>query len=376
MPIDWMPRIFRRAPEAHDDGAAERRALDRRFTVLDEQLAWCTAMHSPREIVERLRAYLDEARQARDERARELVATIAGSAAAMLPRGRERTPELAAPRRDDDSYLFDNGSVQARFGDKGELLELTARGLENGVAHANLLSARRGRRILRTAPGQARVADHGLEVPFLIGDSPATLRVTLVGGEPFVRADLAVHWRERGARLVLENWFTVSAEPPWFGVSDAHLCALDDARAGIAVFALDTIGWSVRALPKGGAHVAHTLVSEPAAAVQRSWAFAPLHGATPGKIEAAWERFAYPPRVRLFTSDTPNVIVAACAPAPDGDGVVVTVRECEGRDAPLRLRCGARMRSAEPAEEVRIEAEELVAMIRAHATASFRVRFV
>jgi len=48
----------------------------------------------------------------------------------------------------------------------------------------------------------------------------------------------------------------------------------------------------------------------------------------------------------MFTSDDPAVLVTATKPADDGDGIVVRVRECDGRGRDLELRCGARAREA------------------------------
>ncbi len=77
------------------------------------------------------------------------------------------------------------------------------------------------------------------------------------------------------------------------------------------------------------------------------------------------------------------MLVVACKPAADGDGVVVRVRECDGGTRELRLRCGARMRSVESIDglerrsdaAVSIEGEHLVAELPALGLRSFRVRF-
>jgi alpha-mannosidase len=117
---------------------------------------------------------------------------------------------------------------------------------------------------------------------------------------------------------------------------------------------------------------------------QFSWAFAPLPTGTGiGEIEQMWRRFAHETSVRLFTSDDAAVLVTACKPAQDGDGIVVRVRECDGKNAELRLRCGGRMRDVvaidgveEPLDEpVRVEGESLTAPLPAYSLRSFRVRF-
>ncbi|MFI5389162.1 MAG: glycosyl hydrolase-related protein, partial [Candidatus Eremiobacterales bacterium] len=102
-----------------------------------------------------------------------------------------------------------------------------------------------------------------------------------------------------------------------------------------------------------------------------------------GAIERAWLTFAHQPRVRLFTCDDDGVAIAACKPAEDGDGAIVRVRECDGRGRAVALRCGARMREAEPVDALErpasgaatIEGEHLHCEIGAFALRSFRVRF-
>jgi alpha-mannosidase len=117
---------------------------------------------------------------------------------------------------------------------------------------------------------------------------------------------------------------------------------------------------------------------------QIKYAFAPFTAANTGAIEAAWNRFALESRVRLFVSDEDSVHVVACKPALDRDGVIVRIRECDGRAGTARIRSAGRVRSVEPCdalerpargEAVSIEAEHIVAPIGAYALRSFRVRF-
>jgi len=160
---------------------------------------------------------------------------------------------------------------------------------------------------------------------------------------------------------------------------------------GVACLALDTYGWSARALEGGGIHLGHSLLRSttwPDPNADRgehalSWAFAPLRDASTAEIERRWLEFAGFAGVRLFTSDDPNVAVVTCKPAEDGDGVVVRVRECNGNGARAALRCGGRMREAvsidaleRPANgEVTLEGETLTFSIAPFALRSFRVRF-
>ena len=166
---------------------------------------------------------------------------------------------------------------------------------------------------------------------------------------------------------------------------------MQDSNRGLAFFALDSYGWSARTLPGGGIQLGHSLLRgttwpDPEADLgeaRLSWAYAPFAGATTGAIERAWESFAYERRVRLFTTSDDAVLVVACKPAADGDGVIVRVRECDGTARPLRLRSGGRMREAVAVDglerplpnDVRIENEELVATIPGFGLRSFRVRF-
>jgi alpha-mannosidase len=85
----------------------------------------------------------------------------------------------------------------------------------------------------------------------------------------------------------------------------------------------------------------------------------------------------------LFSADSDAVIVAACKPAEDGDGVIVRVRECNGSPQTVRLRCGARMTEAAAVDAlergidglVTIEEESLIFELEPRQLRSFRVRF-
>jgi hypothetical protein len=131
--------------------------------------------------------------------------------------------------------------------------------------------------------------------------------------------------------------------------------------------------WTLRALPRGGVHLRCDLLRKRGEA-QLAWAFAPFEpGISMGALERAWELLAYPPRVRLFTSEDPGVLVTETKPADDGDGVIVRVRECDGVERSLRLRCGARMREVDA--DAKIEGECIVADISGFGERAFRVRF-
>jgi alpha-mannosidase len=160
---------------------------------------------------------------------------------------------------------------------------------------------------------------------------------------------------------------------------------------GLAIFALDTYGWSARALPKGGIHLGHSLLRGTTWPDERadigehrfSYAFAPFANAGVGALERAWLQFAHEPRVRLFTCEDDAVLVVACKPAHDGDGVIVRVRECEGAARDAELRCAARMTDAVAvdalerplARAVDIEQEHLRFDLAPYELRTLRVRF-
>jgi alpha-mannosidase len=170
-----------------------------------------------------------------------------------------------------------------------------------------------------------------------------------------------------------------------------YALARDASGSGVALFALDTYGWSARTLPKGGLHLGHSLLrgttwpDEQADLGEHrfSYAFAPVAGAGIGALERAWLQFAHEPRVQLFTGDDDAVLVVACKPAHDGDGVIVRVRECDGAPRRAALRCAARMTQAvmvdaleRPLEAaVHIEQEHVRFELGAHELRALRVRF-
>jgi alpha-mannosidase len=159
----------------------------------------------------------------------------------------------------------------------------------------------------------------------------------------------------------------------------------------MALFALDTYGWSARTLPKGGIRLGHSLLRgttwpDPVADIGKhrlSYAFAPLHAASNATLERLWERFAHGTRVRLFVPEQANALISACKLAEDGDGVVVRVRECDGTAGPVAIRCAARMTEAIAIDAVEravdrdaaIEGELLRFQLRPYELRSFRVRF-
>ena len=438
----------------HHAVKAANAALERALDDAEERVAWCVALGTAPEIVERLRESLEGAwtivlrNQFHDvlpgtsihavyddvaheyARANGLVESVRASTRSILPRAprHERIAERTEPISEDGEFTLDNGIVQARLTPNGTITELRAAGAPQVSAQMNLLAAYRDRprkweawnldsayrkHRIRVESSGVRVHDAGLEFTFTIGASPATMRVSLAAGEPFVRVDLAVDWRERKTLLRVENWLSVDARAVRYGaphgtilrsalrdtpaeraryeVPGARFAIASDDVRGVALLALDTYGWSARALSSGGLQLGHSLLRsttwpDPTAdlgAAQLSWAYAPFSAASPGAIERVWEAFAHEPRVRLFRSEDESVVVAACKPAHDGRGVIVRARECDGTSRALRLRCGARMRDVHAVDALErpipgaaaIDREELVSDIPAFGLRSFRVLF-
>jgi len=439
----------------HHDVKAANALLERTLALAEEQAAWCVAVRVASEALPRVRGMLQAAweivlrnqfhdvlpgtsiaevyEDARAEYARalELAQGALTSARAMLPRAARprRRPGVCAPVERDGGYAFDNGRVRALVLPTGTLVELTSGAGRNVVAQANALALypdrpakweawnidagyerKRGRK--RARPAGAAIVDDALDVRFTIGSSPATMRISLLEDEPFLRVELAVEWRERRQLLRVENWLALRCDEAVYGAPHGTVrrrtltdtperrarfevpgqrFAIARESAGLAVFALDTYGWNARALPGGGVHVGHSLLRgtawpDPKADLgeQRlSWAFAPLCDEGIGTIERWWERYACEPSVRLFTVTDDALLVVACKPAEDGDGAILRIRECDGAERPLRVRCGARMRAVEAVDalerpipvEVRIEGESIVSTIPGFGLRSFRVRF-
>jgi alpha-mannosidase len=438
----------------HHDVKAANARCERLLTDAEERVAWCMAVHAPRDVVERLRLQLqdawkivlcnqfhdvlpgtsvriayDEAMQAY-ERAQALIVSALDAARAILPRAprHDRDPQACAPEAVGDRVRFDNGIIGATLSRDGVILDLTGGDGSATVIQGNALMAYRDRprkwdawnidsgydrHRVRVRTTGSTLHDDGHEVRFRIGSSCGTMRVALNQGEPFLRVELAVDWKEKHTLLRVENWLAITAEGVTYGaphgvvtrsnrrrtpeqrarfeVPGQRFALARDAHAGVAILSLDTYGWSARRLPKGGTQIGHSLLRSArwpdsradVGEAQLTWAFFPVAKANIDQIERGWEHFAFAPRVRLFQSDDDRILVVACKPAHDGDGVIVRVRECNGEPGSIRVRCAARMRSVEGVDGVErtidgvitIEGEEIVASISANGLRSFRVRF-
>lgn len=296
---------------------------------------------------------------------------VAASASAMLPRGRAAEAQApCVPIADDGGWTFENGIVRARALANGAIVECALVGARSIAAPANTVVAHggllRGRAIARGAAAQ--IADDGLDLHVRAGGARGAIRVELRPNEPFVRVDAAFAGR---GEVHLENRFAATRVLAC-GANGERGALISSDAAALALLSLDPASWIAHELPKGGVRVDLRL-GEAARGAAASWAFAPMAAdATLGEAQACWQLFAYGARVRLFQSTDYSVLVEDCGPAGDGDGVVVTVRECNGVAGEMRVRCGGRMREAEGAA---IEREFLVASIGAGETRAIRVRF-
>lgn len=437
----------------HHDIKAANALLERAIAEAEELTAWCHAVGAPRtaqrRFEEQLRAaweivlrnqfhdvlpgtaiepvYEDAAHE--HAHAQQLVAEVLASAQTMLPRSATpQNPAGLAPRRSGGHYIFDNGLLRALISRDGTILELVASGRTNRCVQANVLTLYRDRPARweawniddgyqKTARRQraesTRIEEDALVVRFLVGSSRVTMQMRLFENEPFIRIDLQIDWRERKKLLRVENTFETGATAVIYGtphgtISRAALrntpgerakfevpgqrfaAAIDANHDGIAMFSLDTYGWSALA-EDGELALGHSLLrgtSWPDPNADRglqalSYALAGYSPMTIGSLERTWMQFAHEPRVRLFTCDTDDVLVAACKVADDGNGAIVRVRECAGVAQDVRLRCGARMSAADSVDalerpidrSVSLEGEALCFGLAPFEIRSFRVRF-
>ncbi len=366
------------------------------------------------------------------DRAERIVERLRAGTQAVLPRTQltRAEPQLAVPEAaGNDEFHFAGEYVRARVRADGTIVELgAAQGpsvltLGNGLAAYvdtpaawdawNIDRGYVDKRV-RVKPRGATIDEGGLVVRLQIGRrSSAAMRIELRADEPFLRVELAVDWHEDRVLLRVENRLAVAASAVRFGqphgsilrpaqarsaaerarfeVPGQRYAHADDGSRGLAILAPDTYGWNARALKGGGVRLGMSLLRSPrwpdpgADRGERriAYAFAPTAGASVSALEAAWSAYTDEPRVQLFTCETPGVIVVATKPADDGRGVIVRVRECDGAPQQVAVRCGGRMRSAQPVDagelpvagDVSIEDEHVLFTLGAYALRSFRVHF-
>lgn len=407
---------------SHHDVKARNAALERALGRAEQLGAWALALHASPLFLDEFAARLREAWEivlraqfhdvlpgtaiaaayadvhAEYDRADSLVANAVESARAALPQSTlAREERYVAPRREGETYRFENAAVAALVCNDGTLAELRVAGGPNVVRRANVLCAYadhpkqwdawnldRGyrRHPLRVRPDSCELFGDGLEVRYRIGKaSLAVARLALREGEEFLRVDLAVDWRERHAILRCENELAIvgararfgsphgtlerpvrprtRAERAKFEACGQRFACVDGAlreggaNGGVAMLVLDTYGWSL-AGTGGGVRLGHSLLRAPTWPHRDadrgehllSYAFVPFGRLSLGALERVWERYALVPELAMFVCDDPSIFIVATKPADDGDGVVVRARECDGMPREAAIRCAARTREA------------------------------
>ncbi|GAC1585476.1 MAG: hypothetical protein NVS3B28_08240 [Candidatus Velthaea sp.] len=439
----------------HRDVKSRNAALERALEAAEEAVAWCVAVRVSPSVVRPLTADLQNAwtivlrNQFHDvisgtsipsvyldvhaeyDRADRIVGRVREGALSVLPRG-ELTlgpAPVCPPLASDDAYLFENDFVRAHVRSDGTIDEFRAVGGPNVAALLNGLAAYVDKpkawdawnldrtyadKRVDVKPQGAGIEDGALVVRFTIGKrSRATMQLSLLAGEPYLRIELAVAWHEDHVVLRSEHRIAVAARAVRYGqphgsivrtayaetdaerakfeVPAQRWMLVDDGQRGCALLAPDTYGWNAHGLPSGGIRAGMSLLRSPRwpdPSADRgehriAYALAPTAGALPSALEGAWHAYTTPSRVRLFEPAEPNVLVAATKPADDGRGVIVRVRECDGEARAVALRCGGRMRVVEcvdacespVAGEVRIDGEELHFHLPPFTLRSFRVEF-
>ena len=365
------------------------------------------------------------------DRALSIAARVAEAARSVLPRSDLRVipPAPVAPQRDGDTWLFTNAYVRARVRDDGTIVELSGFEGPNLVALANGIGAYADtpkkwdawnidagyeRKAIRVRPDGSSLEDDALIVRLAVRKaSRMSMRIALLEDEPWLRVDAAVGWTEdhvllraehrialnatdvrygqQHGTLVRTAFPTTEAERAKFEVPGQRWAYVDDGENGLAIFTPDLYGWNAVGLAGGGVRLGTSLLRSPRwpdpmadRGEQRlSYAFVPTSGASISALEHAWVAYTVPERVRLFTCEDTSVLVVATYPADDGTGVIVRVRECDGTERQVKLRCGGRMREAIPVDAVErpvpgdatIAEEELVFDLGPFALRSFLVRF-
>jgi alpha-mannosidase len=357
-------------------------------------------------------------------------ARVREAAYSLLPRSQSVAveEEEVAAREDDGGFVLENDLVSVHVRHDGVVTELRRAGGPNVVSGANVLrayadkpreweawniDAAYARSPIRIRPEPVEIDEGALIARYRLRGSRIVLRISLGKQEPFVRVAAAVIWNERRTLLRLENWVALAARNVTFGsphgtidrtafaetdaerakfeVPGQRFARIDAPDGGLALLATDNYGWNARGLRDGGIQLGLSLLRSPCwpdAEADRgehhlAWALLPLPPESGiGALENLWRDYAYPARVRLVTCDDPAVLVTACKPADDGDGIVVRVRECDGAHRPLRLKFGGRARAVEScdARERKLERDgaiedgTIVASLKPYELRSFRIR--
>ena len=444
----------------HHDVKARNAALERALERAELAVAWTVALRASPFFLEEARRRLADAweivlrNQFHDvlpgtsigavyadahveyDQADALVAGVIASSSSALPRSTVRPrPSGVAPSHQHGGAVFENGLIRARVRD-GTIEELRVHDGENLVRSAHVLAAYADRPkkweawnvdreyAERPVPVDVlgnEIVDDALFVRYRIGRSFAAARFSLAPGEPFLRIDLAIDWRERRTLLRCESRIALAEARAFFGsphgvveravvpatpaerakflACGQRFARVDGRTAGggqpasVALLTLDTYGWSVGPDDGAGVRLGHSLLRgttwpDPDADVGEHrivYAFLPAAALANGALEAEWRRFtAEDSAPAMFACDDPAIDIVATKVADDGDGVVVRARECDGARRDARIACAARAVSVTSVDALErplsglaatLEAGTIVAPFGPFALRSFRVRF-
>ena len=317
------------------------------------------------------------------DRAEDLIAEVLRTAYDVVPRPDIAERPAVVPSISNDAFFFRNGVVEARVLSDGVIEDLRLGDGKNVVTRANVLTLYRDRprqwdawnldadyRAVSWRPraGDARVARGALIVPVSFGRSHFEMHIRLREGEPFLRITLCGDWRERHTLLRCENTMALKSDTVMYGAPHGTIeraavarTAQDRAKfevpgqrfafvhtteSGVAILALDTYGWNAQR-DEAGLHLGHSLLRSPmwphadadAGRQDLSYAIAPLANGPTGNLERLWSGFSEQQSSGLFACEDVAVVIAACKPAQDGDGVILRIRECEGEPNGARIRC-------------------------------------
>ncbi|MDQ6932491.1 MAG: hypothetical protein M3160_04880 [Candidatus Eremiobacteraeota bacterium] len=364
------------------------------------------------------------------DEAEALVRWVRNNASSMLSRTalHEVRRPAVQPIFRDGYFAFGNDRLSAQVFADGRIAHLSAAGGANVVKPANVLTAYVDepkewdawnidagyqRRTIGVAAGRACLNEGALEVPITMGRSHFTMRLELRKSEPFLRVEIDGVWNELHRLLRVENTLNIDATEVTYGTPHGTLvrCSRSDTAArraqfevpgqryalvreetgaALALLTLDTYGWNAT-LRGGAVHLGHSLLRAPVwpdPAADRGeqhleYAFAPFSNVSIGLVERTWHTYAHGPRVALFASQDDGVLVVACKPADDGGGVILRIRECDGRPCTANVVCAAEPRSViaidalerRTAQRVGLQGQTIVAEIGPYALRSFRVCF-
>ena len=344
----------------------------------------------------------------------------------VLPKA---TSESIAPTWGDGCFSFRNDLVSADVLPNGTIVQLSTAGGNNVMELGNVLSAYVDdpkqwdawnidagyqQRKTRVKAGRATVISGSLEIPYTIGRSQLKMRVALRRAETFLRVQIDGTWLDAHRLLRVENTVQLRGTDATYGTPHGTVarCSRNNTQArraqfevpgqrfglvreenvaAVALLTLDTYGWNASTMRSGRMHLGHSLLRAPRwpdptadkGEQHLEYAFAPFGNVTTGAVESVWRTFAHEPSLRLFVPQDDGVMVAACKPASDGDGVVLRIRECDGGGGSAKIVCGAPLRSASAIDalerpaalSVRLQGQTIQSEIGPYALRSFRMRF-